>query len=241
MMNSAVQKHQMSDGNAPPGEARTARALTQADLLMMRLPERFWNASIDKVPAGKSCFIVQQYLRKINEVMAKGIGLLLHGANGVGKTSAAAVIIKHARRHGHTALFMRAAELLKSDLHRTYFDPARTQTIYQRACSVKVLVIDDLGKEHHPESGFMAGYATDLLEDIIRERSARLLSTIITTNMDPKRIGADPNDPNDGDVPQLYKRSMKEVMGGNTVPVKFAGVNQRVAEANENLKLLVVD
>lgn len=210
---------------------RTARPLTQEDLVLMRLPERYWSASFDNIPEGKHKRIVGRYVQRIHEAMSHGFGLLLWGPNGSGKTSAAIVCMKHARRHSFTCLFIRAADLLKSDVNKTYFDSSRVQTVYERARTVDLLVVDDLGKEGHPGSGYMAGYATDLFEDLVRDRSSRLRSTIFTTNMNPSDIQK-------GGEDGLYKRSMAHVLKASTLAVKVDGQDMRKSEAEELVKTL---
>jgi DNA replication protein DnaC len=192
----------------------------------MRLPERYWTASFDAITDGKHKRVVGRYVQKIHEVMSRGFGLLFWGANGTGKTSAAVVCMKQARRHSFTCLFIRAADLLKSDVNKTFFDSSRVQTVYERARTVDLLVIDDLGKEGHPGSGYMAGYATDLFEDLVRDRSSRLRATIFTTNMSPADIQK-------GGEDGLYKKSMGHVLKASTLAVKVEGNDLRKAEAEE--------
>jgi len=50
------------------------------------------------------------------------------------------------------------------------------------AYNIRVLVIDDIGKEHMSQSGWQR----NLLHDIIRSRHGRGLPTIITTNLSPE-------------------------------------------------------
>lgn len=215
-----------------PIVVRPARPLTEEDLQLMRLPERFWHASFDEISEGKHKSVIAAFMRKIHEAMARGFGLLLWGDNSLGKTSAAAVVGKHARRHGYTVLFIRAQELLRADLNRQWFDVARTQTVYDRACSVDVLIIDDMGKEHHAGSGYAAGYAPDMLEDLIRARSSRLRSTIVTSNVSPTKMK---------ESDSMYKKSMLQVMKGSTLPVKVEGEDRRAIESKAMEAMLLDD
>lgn len=209
-----------------PVVVRPARPLTQEDLVLMRLPERYWSASFDGISEGKHKRIVGKYVQRIQDAMSRGFGLLLWGANGTGKTSAAVVCAKHARRNGFTTLFIRAADLLRSDVNKTYFDATRTQTILDRAKAVDLLIVDDLGKEGHPGTGYMAGYATDLFEDLVRDRSSRLRSTIFTTNMTPADIQK-------GGEDGIYKKSMAHVLKASTLAVKVEGDDRRKTEVDE--------
>lgn len=206
---------------------REARKLTSADLIRMRLPERYWNASFEVISEGKHKVVADRFLSKLPELMAQGMGVLLWGDNSMGKTSVAAVIAKQARRLGFTVLFLRTSELVRGDLRREWYSPDRSKSVYDRAKEVDLLVLDDLGKEHHAASGYEVGYATDLLEDLIRDRVARMKSLVVTTNIDPATIGKKSDD----DDLQLYKKSMREVMKGSVFPVKVEGKNFRKEEA----------
>lgn len=236
-MNALQRRSPTSAGDASqtlperPVLVRPARALTKQDLKLIRLPERFWNSTFDGISDGKHKRIVTRYVNGIHEMMSKGIGLILWGENNTGKTSIAAVIAKQARRHGYTVLFVRAAELLRNDLNRLWFDETRTKTWYQRAIDVDLLILDDMGKEHHAGSGYQAGYATDMLEDIVRARSSKLRSMVVTTNMSPSAIKDSTDD-------ALYKRSMSEVMKGSTFPVRVDGPDRRALEMKKMQELL---
>lgn len=216
---------------------REARKLTSGDLVRMRLPERYWNASFDAISEGKHKVVTQRFLAKIPELMAKGMGLLLWGDNSTGKTSVASVIAKQARRLGFTVLVLRTSELVRGDLRREWYSADKTKSVYDRAKEVDMLVLDDLGKEHHAASGYEVGYATDLLEDLIRDRVARCKSLVVTTNIDPSTIGKK----SDADDLQLYKKSMREVMKGSVFPVKVEGKNFRKEEAKALEELLGTD
>lgn len=229
-MKEALARKMTSDGAVPERQVhvRAARALTIEDMRLMRLPERYWASSFDRVTDGKHKTLLASYLRKIHVAMSRGAGIMLWGENSVGKTSAAAVVAKHARRFGYSVLFIRASELLKACVERTWFDATKTQTVYERAAAVDLLVVDDLGHEHHAQSGYMAGYADDLFEDLLRERTGRLRATIVTTNLNPSKIGE--ND--------CYKRSMRAVMKGSVLPVRVVGPDRREAEGKDILDML---
>lgn len=211
-----------------PIVVRSARPLTEDDLRLMRVPERFWGSSIDQVSDGKHKTVALTYIRRLTEAISRGGGLLLWGDNGVGKTALAVVIQKQARRMGFTGLFIRSADLLRADMNKQWFDSTHTQTVYERARSVDLLVLDDMGKEHHAPSGYAAGYAPDMLEDLVRDRSSRLRSMIVTTNMTPTEIKSD----------SIYKGSMSEILKGSTMALKFTGPDHREAEKDDLKKML---
>ncbi len=149
------------------------------------------------------------YLQKMDSMLDHGDGLLLWGEWGVGKTCAACVLAKEARRKGASVLFATTETLRSAVLEKEGFDD--DQLLIDRARQVEFLVLDDLGKEHSGESGF----TERLFENLLRERSAHQRATIVTTNMDPAALG------------KKYKLSMMEVIKESLVPLHFEGENRR--------------
>lgn len=158
------------------------RKLTKDDLVRMRLPKRYWNVTCDRV-SNKTTVesrgprdILKNYVQNMEDMRARGIGILLWGANGTGKTSMAAIIAKEYRRRFNTVLFIEAASLKSLVVSKESFD--EDETYWQRAMSVDVLVLDDLGKGTKDSTGF----GERLIDELIRTRNANQLVTIITTN-----------------------------------------------------------
>jgi DNA replication protein DnaC len=84
------------------------RELCFEDLERMMIPKRYWDASFDKIDSDVQS-IAQRYLMKLDEMVERGIGLMLWGENGRGKTCLAVVLGKELRRCGKTVLFMECA------------------------------------------------------------------------------------------------------------------------------------
>lgn len=184
--------------------------LTQSHIDRMRIPQRFWfveRGNIIQEVRG----IIDKYIQNLDENLDKGEGLLMWGTNGTGKTSAAVFIALEVRRRGATAFCVTAERLRSSVLEREMFDDS--QSIMERARAVDFLIIDDLGKEHPGETGF----TERLFENLLRERSARKQTTVITTNLSVEKLQAS------------YIHSMIEVMRETLYPLCFEGENLREA------------
>ncbi len=203
------------------------RQLTHDDLSRMRVPERYWDVTFDQVsdvgdlPPRR---IVQKYVEKIDEMMSRGAGLLLHGPNGAGKTSAAVVIGKEFRRRGETVMFMACSEIKSAIISGESFDS--DQTLWDRARSVSVLLLDDLGKGVQDSKGFGAR----ALDDLLRYRNSRRRVTFISTNMSPG--------------PQLeteLKKSTLHSLKESIIPVHFVGPDLRDDAKRELLGLLTME
>lgn len=199
------------------------RSLTIDDMDRMRIPERYWEASFDQisgkvVEAGADLSsIVRRYIENMDAMRAAGCSMILHGANGTGKTCASVVIAKEYRRRGHRVLFISAAELRNMVIRGEMFDDS--QTMWERAKTVDVLVIDDFGKGGSDSTG----YGMSLFDDLIRARNSRKLVTLITANLSPNKWEAEIG----------LKRSTVHTLRECTVPVMIAGVNRRNETARD--------
>ena len=204
------------------------RELTRLDLERMRIPERYWDATLGLVsdtrdsesPRG----IVSKYLAKIDELYARGVGLFLWGNNGLGKTCASVVIGKEYRRRGRTVLFMPAAKISAARIQNDMFDS--DQSIWDRCSSVDVLLLDDLGKGSQDNTGF----GKRILDELVRDRSSRRKVTFITTNMQPGEQLGDA-------LKESTLASLKECI----VPVQFEGPDLRDAAVSEIRQMLAME
>jgi DNA replication protein DnaC len=155
--------------------------LTEDDLLRARIPKRYWEARLADAQETVQ-LIARRYIANFVVMRERGVGLLLWGPNGVGKTSIAVVLGKEYRRRGHSLLFLEAAEIKGAVINSEMFDD--DQTLWERAKSVDVLMIDDLGKGVQDSTGFGAR----VLDELIRHRNANKRVTFISTNMTLKAI-----------------------------------------------------
>jgi len=178
----------------------------------MRLPERFWTASTDEIHIeGENRDKIARYIDQLPDAMNRGLGLMLWGPNGRGKTAIAALVAKEAARWGYGCMFIRAADLVDRQFGKAVFDKDDGITVRARARTVSLLVLDDLGKEHRDQHGFTVAE----MEEFMRERISRRLVTVITTNMIPRDMG------------EVYKPSMLEVMKESIYPLKCDGPDLR--------------
>jgi DNA replication protein DnaC len=159
---------------------------------------------------------IEGYLRRLDEHLDQGDGLLFWGANGTGKTSTAVLVALEVRRRGASAFFITAESLRQAVLQKEVFD--QDQLVIERARSVDFLVLDDLGKEHPGETGF----TERLFENLVRERSAAQKATIVTTN-----LPMFPKGEKNRALVNVYVPSMLEVMKESLYPIRFEGENLR--------------
>lgn len=189
------------------------RRLTAEELEWVRLPRRYWRATLDGVQEGVHKEVLARFLGDAKSMLAKGYGLFLWGKNGVGKTSIAAVIAKEVKRAGYSVYFVRAADYRDAVFSREMFDSEFT--VRQRARDVDLLVLDDLGKEGKDASGS----SERCYEDLVRGRVADMKSTIVTTNLTVEEFA----DPDVGG----YRTSFLAVMRGSVLPTLVEGRDMR--------------
>lgn len=144
--------------------------------------------------------------------------MYLCGKNGTGKTALACLLAMEARKHGYTALFLNASEIVSATITREKFDDS--QTLMQRAASVDLLVIDDMGKETISESKD-SDAVMRIIETIVRTRVGNLRSTIMTSNLHSIE-----------EVDARYKSSFFGLMAESFIMVKMT-FDQRTVESQK--------
>jgi DNA replication protein DnaC len=196
------------------------RVLTRKNLERMRLPRRFYKVRFDSISRGEHCFCIESYLTQIGDALKKGFGMVIWGANAVGKTSVAALCLKESRRIGKSGLFITANQYIADSIGHVVFDDAHN--VKERCLLVDLLVLDDLGKES--ANSAVGGVNTArMFEDLLRERSASMRSTIVTMNISPKKLE------------DRYGKSFAGLLSESTPFVEMVGPSQRKS-AREDLK-----
>ena len=194
------------------------RKLTAVMLRRMNIPDDYWGVGLDAVFPEETKKFVTKYLVNISEAISKGIGMIINGEYGSGKTSIAVLCLKQARRVGCTGLYLTAPEYLRDVFMGNMFDD--TLTVERRAAEVGLLVIDDLGKEAVNFSSEKDATAA-MFTALAKERAANNRSTIITSNLVIN------------DLKKLYGESFVESFR-QKAPVVHSAIVKRSTEEVEN-------
>lgn len=195
------------------------RQLTRDDMERCQFPVRHWRSGIEGIQETILPH-VRRYLDSLEDFRERGVGLLLWGINGVGKTGAAVSIAKEYRRRGYSVLFVEAASLKTLVMEHTMFDD--DVSLIERARRVDVLVLDDLGKGVSDNTGF----GVKLLDELLRHRNANVKVTIVTTNMNLKALG--------DELKPSTMHTLKECI----VPIHCDGADLREEARAENTKMV---
>lgn len=191
--------------------------LSVEHLLYMNIGQRFWSANIKSLSKDQSDSI-KSYLDDFKRQIAKGVGVFLWGANSRGKSYVTAALLKHAWREWRvTGYCITAAALKDAYIDDVEAHPGSAETVTERVRAARILVVDDMGKEHRTSSGF----AENRLGMLFRERSRRALVTCITTNLNPKEFG------------EVYGASTAALAKECMIPIRLTGADLRSSIAKK--------
>jgi len=187
------------------------RPLTKAHMIVAGVPENYWEASLADYPEGYTGFAAcRSFHNDVVEMLRDGLGMILHGPPGHGKTRMAVALLKQSMRHCASACFLESNQIQRSIIDKDYeLGIQSSRPVMELAEEVDLLVLDDLGAEHSKE------WLKAQVEALLRFRIARKLSTIVTTNLGMK------------DLETIYGLGMSSVLKEALYPAKVAGRDWR--------------
>ena len=143
------------------------------------LPREFWGAESIIPEFNRRAFDeLAKYARNLDRVRAHGLGLVLTGRNGSGKSSSACLPLITAIRSGVTASFVNFPDLV-GGWRRSWRD-AELATHLDERLHRDLVVLDEVGKEH---VGTDDTFVASKIDSLLRLRRGSMLPTIITTNL----------------------------------------------------------
>jgi DNA replication protein DnaC len=131
-----------------------------------------------------------EYLDGVDRYVAVGVGLILHGRVGTGKTLLAALLAKGLLARGYDVHFTTFAGMLDA-LTAGWRDPEERVWFAKRIRNAGFLVLDDVGREHKQRTMVkgegLVEHTTALsessIDELLRYRVASAKPTIVTTNL----------------------------------------------------------
>lgn len=192
------------------GVVLAPRGITKAHLTRAGIGEDYWAADFYnyKGPA-KASKAAYDYLDRLVFHKQHGVGLLLAGDYGVGKTTLMAIVLKYLARSNWSVMMSSLSELVET-VKRSWDDKALVDDI-DHYKHVDFLGLDDLGKEHAGPTGFSAV----TFDNILRYRVQHCLPTLFTTNLTRNLIE------------QRYGEAVLSLIEGKTKVVLVVGDDYR--------------
>ena len=156
------------------------RKVTTKDLERINLGKAFWGARTDEIQSINVRDVVMRYRISIADMVRTGSGLVFAGPPGVGKTSAAACLIKEAVSAKIGAYFVTHTEMKELRFEkkdRMFGDGTDGITVKKKIETVPFLVLDGFNEPFFSD----AQYGPNQLEELLIRRTSGRLTTILTT------------------------------------------------------------
>jgi DNA replication protein DnaC len=166
---------------------------------------------------------IRDYLSNAKQIIDAGLGLVLYGSEGTGKTLLAVLLLKILIARGHHGYFTTYSDMIQR-FHEGRYDREEREWFLRRVTHASVLVIDDIGREQVRRTlERSAGGTVDtlnstaefLFEDVIRHRVAMASPTFITSNLAL------------GDLATKYGSNVMSLLEEQALPVELTGRDWR--------------
>lgn len=122
--------------------------------------------------------LLADYFEYADAYVNQGLGLLLYGESGTGKTLISTLLLKHLLKKGYDGYFTPFSKMINSSVDGWY-DQQERQWYIKRVVNAGVLVIDDIG--HEPKA--RRETVLPIFNETLRARIAGARPTFITTNL----------------------------------------------------------
>jgi len=163
-------------------QAKTETILKRSAIPPRFVGKSFFNFDIGDILGRKRAMrICQRYADNFEQVLEKGICLVLTGRSGTGKTHLATAVLSQVIRAGSSGLFTNVSGMLSRI--RSAYSPANQiseQAALDHFTNVDLLVLDEVGISIGTKDKRIA-----LMFDVINTRYEQLKPTIIIGNLTP--------------------------------------------------------
>lgn len=185
------------------------RELTSKDFVRVNLGKNYWRCNAEGIQESEVRQVLVRYVKNVVEMIETGSGLVLSGEAGVGKTGAAAYLLKEVVRQGFSAYFIDHAELRDLQFNdRVFGDGSDGTMVSQRVLKADFIVLDGLDELFLTDKVF----GPEHLERLVIRRNNNRLVTVLTTRV-PEEI--------------RKKSALFDVIRQTMLPIGLEGKNLR--------------
>ena len=154
------------------------------ELIYSRLPKPYWTAELDKLKIKSEIkSVTNKYLKNYKIAKANGLGFIFHGANGVGKTSAATAIARVFLKKSYNIVYITAQTYM--DFEMEFENPENRQAILNRLKEADMILLDEWDKLYMKVG---STYAIKKIENFLREMLSLNKMLLICTNLEEEEI-----------------------------------------------------
>ncbi len=193
------------------------RELRRNSLMDDQFTDKTFEAFKTDASNEKALKVCKRYVEHFDEMFEKNQGLLFYGGVGTGKSFMAACIANALLNKAYPVIMTSLVKLLE----KSQGFKENEEAMINQLCSVKLLVLDDLGAERSTD------FALEKVYDIIDSRYRAKKPMIITTNIELATMKT----PQDVRYSRLYDRILEICY-----PVKFEGSSRRKNEARRRFE-----
>lgn len=203
------------------------KGILEIQLREANIGQDYWHVDFSNYRGpDKAKRVTMNYLRKLDQFKDKGIGLLYLGPPGPGKTTMALIAMKYLVRARWSVYCTSLGEIVEN-IQRTWrsndHDDLDSRDFLERCRRADFLFIDDVGKEHRGQSGFVQ----TVFDNLIRYRVQHRLPTFLTTNLTKSELEG------------IYGESVMSLIEGKSIGVVVEGSDYRKTTLKDDAKRIL--
>ncbi len=155
---------------------------------------------------------VSDYVSNAQAYFAAGVGVILSGTYGTGKTLISTLLLRALLAQGHDGYFTTFSEMIDT-YTGGWNDREEKVWFHKRVKNAGVLVLDDVGREWQGRKS--SGLPEATFDEVLRHRVAASTPTIITTNLDEEGMTLG------------YGKAVKSLLGERSRTLRIEGEDFR--------------